>query len=82
MRKQRKKKVLKGFISRSIADGLQMVSQGRIGDQTDQNGRIQDGPQRRQRRCGRCREPGHTVTTCPQPVLATLENVDSSLPSN
>jgi hypothetical protein len=81
-RKQRKRKVLKGFVSRSITDGLQLVAQRQGQDTIDQTGTADDGPVRRQRRCGRCREPGHRIETCPQPQLATTENVDPSLLSN
>jgi hypothetical protein len=78
-RKQHKKKVLKGAMPRSIADGLQLSAQLAGQDIDRQNGASDDGPVRRQRRCGRCREPGHRVETCPQPQLTAPENVDPSL---
>jgi hypothetical protein len=81
-RKQRKKKVLKGFISKSIADGLQLVAQRQGQDIIDQTNTTDNGAVRRQRRCGRCREPGHRIETCPQPQLATPENIDPSLICN
>jgi hypothetical protein len=75
-RRQRKRKGLKGFVSRSIADGLQSASQGRNHAHTGQN---TDTVVPRQRRCGRCRKPGHRVETCPQAQLATPDNIDHSL---
>ena len=81
-RKARKRKVLKGFVSRSITDGLQSILQHQNRAQNQQISKSSDNPVRRVRRCRRCREPGHRVETCPQPVLATLENVDPSLLSN
>jgi hypothetical protein len=81
-RKQHKQKVLKGFVSKSIADGLQLAAQRQGQDIINQSNTADDGPVRRQRRCGRCREPGHRIETCPQPQLATPENIDPSLLSN
>jgi hypothetical protein len=81
-RKTRKRKVLKGFVSRSIADGLQSISQHQNRTQTQQTDGSGGNSISRVRRCGRCREPGHRIETCPQPQLATLDNVDPSLLSN
>jgi hypothetical protein len=81
-RKTRKKKVLKGAVTRSIADGLQLSTQRGDQDTNEQIGATNNGPVRRQQRCGRCRELGHRVTTCKQPQLTTPENIDPCLLSS
>jgi hypothetical protein len=81
-RKTRKRKVLKGFVSKSIADRLQLIAQRQNQGTVDQTNAADNGPVQRQRRCGRCREPGHRIDTCLQPQLATPDNVDPSLLSN
>ena len=80
-RKQRKKKVLRGAISRSIADGLQLVAQHQNQGTINQNSISGDGPAPRQRRCGHCREPGHRIDGCPIRRAVILENVNPSLNS-
>lgn len=78
-RKQRKRKVLKGANTLSIAAGLQMTAQRRNQDVIEQSG---DGPVRAPRRCGHCREPGHRIETCAIRRMAASGNVDPSLLSN
>jgi hypothetical protein len=46
-RKQRKRKVLKGFVSQSIADGLQLVAQSQNQDIIDQTSTADNGLVRR-----------------------------------
>jgi hypothetical protein len=64
-RKERKRKVLKGTITISVADGLEMGSQLA----TAQSVIASDGSAPQRRRCGRCRQPGHRITTCKEPAI-------------
>ena len=59
-RKSRKRKVLKGINTISVADGLKLKEQRSVAESvTTCKGFVP-----KQRRCGRCREPGHRIETC------------------
>jgi len=75
-RKTQKRKVIKGSISRSVSKSLQSASQGGNQQVIKRN---EVAPTRRQRRYGRCREPGHRVKTCPQPQLVSPDIIDPAL---
>jgi hypothetical protein len=64
-RKSRKRKVLKGVTSISVAEALQFNNQPVV----TQNEASIEASLRRQRRCGRCRQPGHRIETCTQPQI-------------
>jgi DDE superfamily endonuclease len=64
-RKKRKRKVLKGAITLSVAEGLLLKDQQTIARNMASNGASEP----RQRRCGRCREPGHRIETCKLPPI-------------
>jgi hypothetical protein len=64
-RKSRKRKVLKGATTVSVAQGLEIRSQLAIARIATANNT--SGP--RQRRCGRCRQPGHRIETCKEPPI-------------
>ena len=74
-RKKRKKKAIRGSNSRSIADGLALI-ETRV--ERAQNASTNAGVVPRQRRCGRCCQPGHRVETCMMTLLDTPEIVVSS----
>ena len=68
-RKQRKKKRIQQRGSLAIQDGLNLIDQSavntQISEEMRQSGTRSNGTTRRQRRCGRCREVGHLIETCP-----------------
>ena len=74
-RKKRKKRVIRGSNSRSVAEGLALIARQAVSDQNDAAIAV-TAP--RQRRCGRCRQPGHRIETCRMPPLVTPENAVSS----
>jgi hypothetical protein len=69
-RKQRKKKAYRGINTMSIADGLKRNVQSSITESTPSNG----SSTAKQRRCGRCREPGHRIETCKMPQVDVQNN--------
>jgi hypothetical protein len=66
-RKLRKRKVLKGATTISVAQGLELGSQLTIARDEALNKALKWRP----RRCGRCREPGHQIKTCKQLPIDT-----------
>jgi hypothetical protein len=64
-RKSRKRKVLKGATTISVAQGLEIGSRLAVAQNVTDNN--VSGP--RQRRCGRCRQPGHRIETCKEPLV-------------
>ena len=56
-RKSRKRKVLKDINTISVADGLKLKEQRSVAESVA----ACKGPAPKQRRCGRCREPGHRI---------------------
>jgi hypothetical protein len=59
-RRSRKRKVLRGINTMSIADGLKRSRERPVAGSRASDG----GSGQKQRRCGRCREPGHRIETC------------------
>jgi DDE superfamily endonuclease len=76
-RKQRKKKRIQRQGSLTVQDGLDLIDQSAVDVQILQEVRQSrtrsDGGAPRQRRCGRCREPGHRIETCPMRKLDDIE---------
>lgn len=64
-RKSRKKKVLKGATTLSVAQGLELGGQQVIARKATANNAFAP----LQRRCRRCRQPGHRIETCKQPPI-------------
>jgi hypothetical protein len=64
-RKARKRKVLKGATTISVARGLEIGSQLAI----SRNATANSGSEPRRRRCGRCRQPGHRIGNCKEPPI-------------
>jgi hypothetical protein len=77
-RKARKRRRIQNGGSLTRADGLEIITQievdQQIGGETRQKQRRADGSVVSQRRCGRCRQPGHRIETCPLRVLDTLNS--------
>jgi hypothetical protein len=71
-RKSRKRKVLKGVTSISVADALKLKDQQAIA----RNEASIEAPSRRQRRCGRCRQLGHRIETCKVPPIDSASSAD------
>jgi hypothetical protein len=65
-RNQQAKKAIRGAVTRTVSDGLQLASQVNIPATGSRIGVNKGGPARQIRRCGRCREPGHPIETCKQ----------------
>jgi len=76
-RRQRKKKQIQQRGSLTIDKGQDLVNQlditAQIAEERRQSRVRQDRTTRRQRRCGRCREVGHRIQTCPLASLDTIE---------
>jgi hypothetical protein len=68
-RKERRKKRLQKRGTLSIGEGSELIAQNDIDQQIQEETRKSrtrlDGTTPRQRRCGRCREVGHRIETCP-----------------
>jgi len=64
-RKSRKRKVLKGLNIASIAGGLKRKESQAIA----RNAGSGSSSAPKQRRCGRCREPGHRIETCKMALI-------------
>jgi hypothetical protein len=67
-RKHRQKKRIQQRGSLIVQDGLNLIDQSDINTQIledmRQSSNSSNATAGRQRRCGRCREPGHRITTC------------------
>jgi hypothetical protein len=72
-RRQRKRKRIKYSGSLTVQEGLDLIDQTAVNTQilqeTRQHRTRPEGSAPRQRRCGRCREPGHRIETCPLSLL-------------
>jgi hypothetical protein len=71
-RKSRKRKVLKGVNTISVADGVKLNEQRSVAESAAARNR--SAP--KQRRCGRCREPGHRIETCKMAPIDVPSNED------
>jgi hypothetical protein len=71
-RKSRKRKVLRGATTISVARGLEIGTQLVI----PQDIAVNTGSEPRQRRCGRCRQPGHRIETCKAPPIDVTGSVE------
>jgi hypothetical protein len=69
-RKARKRKAFRGIDTISVADGLKRQEQESIEGGTPSN----SGSAPKQRRCGRCREPGHRIETCKMAQIDVRSN--------
>jgi len=71
-RKGAKKKVLPGKTRVRVSDGLQIIAESTL-DMLQNPLEVPNGdtPVPRQRRCGRCRQPGHRRETCQMPQPQT-----------
>jgi DDE superfamily endonuclease len=76
-RKRRQKKRIQRGGTLTIAEGVDLINQANVDAQIQRERReraVQSGGDApRQRRCGRCRQPGHNITTCPQHLLDEIE---------
>ena len=76
-RKRRQKKRIQRGGTLTIAEGVDLINQANVDAQIQRErreGAVQSGGDApRQRRCGRCRQPGHNITTCPQHLLDEIE---------
>lgn len=76
-RKQRKKKRLQQRGLLTIQDGLNLITQNNVDmqllEETRQSGLRPRHVPTVPRRCGRCREPGHRINTCPQRESEEIE---------
>lgn len=76
-RKQRLNKRIQKRGTLTKAEGSQLIDQANVNAQVVQETRQsrprRDGNAPAQRRCGRCREPGHRIETCPQRLAETRE---------
>ena len=76
-RRKRKKRLLKDTESLTVQEGLDIIAHIAINAQwrvemrgsCSKRQRVEKGP----RRCGRCREPGHRIETCPMDPPDTVE---------
>jgi hypothetical protein len=69
-RKAIKRKVIKGTICMTVAEGLELGGQREMA----QNATASNVAALRPRRCGRCRQPGHRIETCPEEPLDESED--------
>ena len=78
-RKQRKRRVISTGITVAISEGLQLAASLQNPAVIDRKAVSSGETKRQQRRCGRCRQPGHRVETCRVPQIdapITQDNVD------
>ncbi len=76
-RRKQKRKQIRQSGSLTVQDGQDLLAQREVNmqilEEVRQSSRTIGMSATRQRRCGRCRQPGHRIETCPQPNLEDLE---------